>query len=96
MQYTNDGMYVVEEKGVFRVCCEECNAIYQRWDVVVEEKGVCSVCCEELMYTVDGKRKVCLVSAVRSVMQYTNDGMYVVEEKGVSSLCCEECNAIYQ
>ena len=47
MQYTNDGMYVVEEKGVFSVCCEECNAIYQRWDVVVEEKGVCSVCCEE-------------------------------------------------
>ena len=47
MQYTNDGMYVVEEKGVSRVCCEECNAIYQRWDVVVEEKGVCSVCCEE-------------------------------------------------
>ena len=42
------------------------------------------------------KRKVCLVSAVRSVMQYTNDGMYVVEEKGVSSVCCEECNAIYQ
>ena len=42
------------------------------------------------------KRKVCLVSAVRSVMQYANDGMYVVEEKGVSSVCCEECNAIYQ
>ena len=39
---------------------------------------------------------VCLVSAVKSVMQYTNDGMYVVEEKGVYSLCCEECNAIYQ
>ena len=41
------------------------------------------------------KRKVCLVSAVRSVMQYTNDGMYVVDKKGVSSVCCEECNAIY-
>ena len=41
------------------------------------------------------KRKVCLVSAVRSVMQYTNDGMYVVDEKGVCSVCCEECNAIY-
>ena len=40
------------------------------------------------------KRKVCLVSAVRSVMQYTNDGMYVVDKKGVSSLCCEECDAI--
>ena len=36
------------------------------------------------------------MSAVWSVMQYTNDGMYVVEEKGVSSLCCEECDAIYQ
>ena len=36
------------------------------------------------------------MSAVRSVMQCANDGMYVVEEKGVSSLCCEECNAIYQ
>ena len=39
---------------------------------------------------------MCLVSVVRSVMQYTNDGMYVVEEKCVSSLCCEECDAIYQ
>ena len=29
MQYTNDGMYVVEEKGVSSLCCEECNAIYQ-------------------------------------------------------------------
>ena len=29
MQYANDGMYVVEEKGVSSVCCEECNAIYQ-------------------------------------------------------------------
>ena len=38
---------------------------------------------------------MCLVSAVRSVMQYTNDGMYVVYEKGVCSVCCEECNAIY-
>ena len=36
------------------------------------------------------------MSAVRSVMQYANDGMHVVEEKGVSSVCCEECNAIYQ
>ena len=36
------------------------------------------------------------MSAVRSVMQYANDGMYVVEEKGVSSVCCEECSAIYQ
>ena len=40
-------------------------------------------------------RKVCVVSAVRSVMQYTVDGMYVVDKKGVSSVCCEECNAIY-
>ena len=29
MQYTYDGMYVVEEKGVSSLCCEECNAIYQ-------------------------------------------------------------------
>ena len=29
MQYTNDGMYVVEEKGVSSLCCEECDAIYQ-------------------------------------------------------------------
>ena len=29
MQYTNDGMYVVEENGVSSLCCEECNAIYQ-------------------------------------------------------------------
>ena len=29
MQYANDGIYVVEEKGVSSVCCEECNAIYQ-------------------------------------------------------------------
>ena len=29
MQYANDGMYVVVEKGVSSVCCEECNAIYQ-------------------------------------------------------------------
>ena len=29
MQYANDGMYVVEEKGMSSVCCEECNAIYQ-------------------------------------------------------------------
>ena len=29
MQYTNDGMYVVDEKGVSSLCCEECNAIYQ-------------------------------------------------------------------
>ena len=29
MQYTNDGMYVVEEKGVSGLCCEECDAIYQ-------------------------------------------------------------------
>ena len=36
------------------------------------------------------------MSAVRSVMQYTNDAMYVVEEKGESSVCCEECNSIYQ
>ena len=36
------------------------------------------------------------MSAVRSVMQYTVDGMYVVDEKGVSSVCCEECIAIYQ
>ena len=36
------------------------------------------------------------MSAVWSVMQYTNDGMYVVEEKGVSILCCEESDAIYQ
>ena len=28
MQYTNDGMYVVDEKGVSSLCCEECNAIY--------------------------------------------------------------------
>ena len=28
MQYTNDGMYVVEEKGVSSLCCEECDAIY--------------------------------------------------------------------
>ena len=36
------------------------------------------------------------MSAVRSVLQYTNDGMFVVEEKGVSSVGCEECDAIYQ
>ena len=29
MQYAVDGMYVVEEKGVSSLCCEECNAIYQ-------------------------------------------------------------------
>ena len=29
MQYTNDGMYVVEEKGMSSLCCEECDAIYQ-------------------------------------------------------------------
>ena len=29
MQYTNDGMYVVEEKGVSSLFCEECDAIYQ-------------------------------------------------------------------
>ena len=29
MQYTNDGMFVVEEKGVSSVCCEECNAMCQ-------------------------------------------------------------------
>ena len=29
MQYTNDGMYVVEVKGVSSLCCEECDAIYQ-------------------------------------------------------------------
>ena len=29
MQYTNDGMYVVDEKGVSSLCCEECDAIYQ-------------------------------------------------------------------
>ena len=29
MQYTVDGMYVVEEKGVSSVCCEECIAIYK-------------------------------------------------------------------
>ena len=29
MQYTNDGMYIVEEKGVSSLCCEECDAIYQ-------------------------------------------------------------------
>ena len=29
MQYTNDGMFVVEEKGVSSVCCEECSAMYQ-------------------------------------------------------------------
>ena len=36
------------------------------------------------------------MSAVRSVLQYTNDGMYIVEENSVSSVCCEECNAICQ
>ena len=36
------------------------------------------------------------MSAVRSVVQYTVDGMYVVDKKGVCSLCCEECNAICQ
>ena len=29
MQYANDGMYVVEEKGVSSLCCEECDAICQ-------------------------------------------------------------------
>ena len=29
MQYTVDGMYIVDKKGVSSVCCEECNAIYQ-------------------------------------------------------------------
>ena len=47
MQYTNDGMYVVDEKGVCSVCCEECNAIYFDGMYVVDEKGVSSVCCEE-------------------------------------------------
>ena len=36
------------------------------------------------------------MSAVRSVMQYTVDGMHAVDEKGVTSVCCEECIAIYQ
>ena len=48
-----------------------------------------------MQYTNDGmyvvERKVCLVSAVRSVGCCR---MYVVEEKGVSSLCCEECDAM--
>ena len=42
MQYTNDGMYVVEEKGVSSLCCEE--QYTNDGMFVVEEKGVSSVC----------------------------------------------------
>ena len=81
-------MYVVDEKGVSSVCCEECDCNIPMMGCLLYTRKVClvsavrsvmqytcrwDVCCRQ--------RKVCLVSAVRSVLQYTNDGMFVVDRE---------------